>query len=85
MRIACPYCGERDAHEFVIRGDAGPIRPEANDPEAMYDYVYLRDNVKGMMRDHWYHAQGCRNWLVVERDTVTHRIYGASLAREARR
>lgn len=85
MRIPCPYCGERDSHEFVTRGDADPTRPESADEDAFHDYLYLRDNPKGVMREHWYHAQGCRNWLVVERDTVTHRIADATLAREARR
>ena len=27
MRIPCPYCGERDVHEFVYRGDAAPRAP----------------------------------------------------------
>lgn len=85
MRIPCPYCGERDSHEFVIRGDATPSRPMDDDEEAFYNYLYLRDNVKGVMREHWYHAQGCRNWLVVERDTLTHSIRGTTLAREAQR
>jgi len=81
MRIPCPYCGERDAHEFVYRGDAAPLRPKADD--GFFAYVYLRDNVAGEMREHWYHAQGCRNWIVVARDTQTHRISGGRLAREA--
>jgi sarcosine oxidase subunit delta len=86
MRIPCPYCGERDAHEFVYRGDAGPERPEADAGEAAFvDYVYPRDNIAGSMREFWYHAQGCRTWIVVERDTRTHAIAGASSAREAGR
>ncbi len=86
MRIPCPYCGERDAHEFVYRGDAAPVRPEsgADGEEAMFDYLYLRDNVAGEMAEHWYHAQGCRNWIVVRRDTRTHAILSARLAREGR-
>lgn len=86
MRIPCPYCGERDAHEFVYRGDAAPARPEgaADGGEAMFDYLYLRDNVAGEMAEHWYHAQGCRNWIVVRRDTRTHAILSARLAREGR-
>ena len=55
MRIPCPYCGERDVHEFVYRGDAAPVRPTSD--EGFYDYVYLRDNFAGAMREHWYHAQ----------------------------
>jgi sarcosine oxidase delta subunit len=37
------------------------------------------------MREHWYHAQGCRNWVVVTRDTRTHQIAGATMARETPR
>lgn len=83
MRIPCPYCGSRDAQEFTYRGDAGPKRPEGE--EGLFAYVYLRDNPAGRMREHWYHAQGCRNWIVVTRDTVTHEIFGAMLASETGR
>jgi sarcosine oxidase subunit delta len=83
MRIPCPYCGERDAQEFVYRGDAVPQRPQAE--AGFFEYVHLRDNVAGPMREHWYHAQGCRNWIVVVRDTTTHTISGAAFAREAGR
>lgn len=82
MRIPCPYCGERDGHEFVYRGDASLARPDGEAAEAAFvDYVYMRDNIAGVIAEHWYHAQGCRNWLVVKRDTRTHVISGATLAR----
>jgi heterotetrameric sarcosine oxidase delta subunit len=81
MRIPCPFCGSRDAQEFVYRGDADPVRPEGE--EGMFEYVYERANPAGVLREHWYHAQGCRNWLVVTRDTVTHAIKGATFARDA--
>ena len=83
MRIPCPYCGERDAQEFVYRGDAAPERPEGGDDSCAY--TYLRDNPAGPMREHWYHAQGCRNWIVVTRDTRTHAISGAALATDTAR
>ena len=25
--------------------------------------------------EYWHHAAGCRRWLVVTRDTVTHEVY----------
>jgi sarcosine oxidase subunit delta len=82
MRIPCPFCGERDGREFVYRGDASPVRPDDGAGEAAFvDYVYMRDNIAGVIAEHWYHAQGCRNWLVVRRDTRTHVISGAALAR----
>ena len=85
MRIPCPFCGERDVREFTYLGDAGVTRPDPADPRAerlFFDYVYLRDNPAGPHRELWYHAQGCRSWLRVERDTRTHRLAGASLAAE---
>ncbi|MEZ5811199.1 MAG: sarcosine oxidase subunit delta [Rhizobiaceae bacterium] len=81
MRLACPFCGERDASEFTYLGDAAPVRPDAADGDAralhdsFHDYVYLRDNVAGVMREWWYHSGGCRVWLTVERDTRTHEIH----------
>jgi sarcosine oxidase subunit delta len=80
MRLACPYCGERDAAEFVFRGDAAPVRP-TNDAD-LFDYLYIRDNPAGLIDEHWYHAQGCRNWIVVTRNTLTHEILDAVLARD---
>ncbi len=86
MRIPCPFCGSRDSREFVFRGDAAPKRPAsdvgADDADTMFDYLYLRDNPVGAFEELWYHAQGCRNWLRVQRDTRSHAIAGASLARE---
>lgn len=83
MRIACPHCGERDVSEFVYHGDASRIRPEGSTatPDAMFDYVYLRDNPAGVMTEFWYHAQGCRSWLAVSRHTGTHEIVGVEPAR----
>ncbi|PZR87264.1 MAG: sarcosine oxidase subunit delta [Stutzerimonas stutzeri] len=83
MRIPCPFCGDRDAQEFVYRGDASLTRPTGED--GFYDYVYLRENPAGPIDEHWYHAQGCRTWIVVTRDTRTHAIAGARLAQGAAR
>ena len=43
--------------------------------EAWFDYVYLRDNPKGGTDEYWQHSGGCRAWLVVERDTLTHEVF----------
>jgi methylglutamate dehydrogenase subunit B len=83
MRIPCPHCGDRDVSEFVYLGDAAPRRPETADLAAFHDYAYLRDNPAGRLEEFWYHASGCRSWLRVARDTRTHAIEGARLARES--
>ncbi|PZU91289.1 MAG: sarcosine oxidase subunit delta [Chelatococcus sp.] len=84
MRIPCPHCGLRDVQEFTYLGDAAPRRPEG--PEAteaaMFDYVYMRENPRGPVSELWYHGAGCRAWLVVRRDTLTHAIESAVPAKE---
>lgn len=83
MRIPCPFCGERDVTEFVCRGEAGAQRPAAGaGTDAFGDYVYDRRNAFGPTTEYWYHAYGCRRWLTVSRDTRTHAVTGAVLARE---
>ena len=86
MRIICPHCGERSVDEFVAYGAAGLARPDAGaDMAAWHDYVYLRENPAGVHRELFYHMSGCRAWLVVARDTRSHRIDGAVVARLLRK
>lgn len=86
MLIPHPLLGLRDAQEFTYLGDAALIdRPDGmagNAADAFNDYVYLRDNPAGVHRELWFHEQGDRSWLVVTRNTVTHEILGAELARD---
>jgi sarcosine oxidase subunit delta len=84
MRIPCPFCGTRDHSEFTYHGDATIVYPDlAAPPEAWFDAVYIRANPKGPHRERWQHSDGCRLWLIVERDTVTHAITGVRPARAA--
>lgn len=84
MRIPCPWCGERDASEFSYGGDATLRRPDDAAPlEAWVDYVYFRDNPRGLHREYWQHVQGCRAWVEVERDTLTHAVTGSRPANQA--
>ncbi len=74
-RIRCPWCGYRDEAEFQYQGDATKVRPDENASEAkFFDYVYLRDNPKGWHTEWWHHTGGCRQWVKVVRNTVTHEI-----------
>jgi len=88
MLIPHPLLGLRDVQEFVYLGDASLLsRPDwqaENAAEAFYDYAYLRDNPAGVHRELWFHEQGDRSWLVVTRDTRTHEILDAKLARPCR-
>ncbi len=84
MRIHCPCCGERPIDEFRYLGDATVTRPQADDTEAWHDYVYLRDNPRGPHHEYWHHVGGCRAWLVVHRDTMTHEVFDVMLASDWR-
>ena len=81
MRLKCPLCGERDRREFYYSGAAVSLsRPAAGAaPAAWDDYLHNRDNPAGVTRDLWYHEQGCAQWLVVTRNTVTHEITAVEL------
>lgn len=86
LRILCPVCGLRDETEFDYGGDATVKRPaqDNTDSSAWHDYVFIRDNPRGAHHEYWHHVQGCRQWVVVERDTLTHKIGETTLARQAR-
>jgi sarcosine oxidase subunit delta len=86
LRIECPHCGLRDHAEFSYGGDATKVRPAHGngDMSVWFDYVFLRDNPKGPHAEYWHHAHGCREWLVVERDTVSHEILSVARARGKR-
>ncbi|MBN8291109.1 sarcosine oxidase subunit delta [Rhodobacter sp. NTK016B] len=83
MLIPHPLLGLRDAQEFTYLGDARLIeRPTSGDEAELADYVFQRDNPAGLHRELWFHEQGDRSWLVVTRNTLTHEILGAELARD---
>jgi len=88
MIINHPLLGPRDASEFVYLGDASLINrpnPKAeNAQELFYEYMYLRDNPVGELRELWYHEQGDRSWLIVTRNTLTHEITNVELARPSK-
>ncbi len=77
LLIKCPWCGERDMVEFTHGGDATkvyPKDPDAATSEEWHEFVYLRDNRRGIHDEYWHHVAGCRQWLKVRRDTTTHDI-----------
>ena len=86
MIINHPLLGPRDASEFTCLGDASLInRPDwqsKNAAEEFYEYLYLRDNLAGNIRELWFHEHGDRSWLVVTRTTLTHEITKVELARD---
>jgi len=83
MRIPCPFCGERDSQEYAFLGEAGLIRPDPTADDAQqkfHDYVHIRKNVAGTTKELWQHVHGCRSWIVVERNTLTHEVFTSEYA-----
>ena len=84
MRIHCPFCGERDHSEFSYGGDATIQYPDLDGSmEDWHNAVFMRDNPKGKQLETWHHVQGCRLWLIVERDNVSHEIHSVQAAHPA--
>ncbi len=77
LLIECPHCGRRDSTEFTYGGDASRPRPDTTTEvdDATWDaYLYLREDPAATHVEYWHHANGCRLWLTVTRDTTTSRI-----------
>ena len=78
LNIKCPYCGDRSQKEFAYGGDGTVIRPELSQEisdEKWDEFVYLRKSPRGKHIELWHHISGCRQWIKVQRDTVTHEIF----------
>ncbi|MEM0924304.1 MAG: sarcosine oxidase subunit delta [Pseudomonadota bacterium] len=81
LRIYCPFCGLRDQTEFTFIGDASVVMPPLDAPEKdWYEAVFLRKNPRGRSLELWQHTLGCRGFIIVERDTLTHEILSTRMA-----
>ena len=78
LHIYCPHCCEhREEEEFHVKGQAHiarPLDPDACSDEEWGDYLYFRDNPRGLHHEIWVHSAGCRKFFNVTRDTVTYEI-----------
>ncbi|HTR13354.1 MAG TPA: sarcosine oxidase subunit delta [Roseiarcus sp.] len=88
LLIPCPYCGmERPEIEFRNGGEAHIARPA--DPAATSDaewaeYLFFRQNPKGVIAERWRHVSGCGRFFNSLRDTVSDRILAVYKAGEPR-
>lgn len=82
MLIPCPFCGPRNEDEFTCWSEEvpRPAEPSSLSDTEWVDYVYKHRNPKGRVQEQWWHARGCRRWILVERDTLTHEIASVTLA-----
>jgi sarcosine oxidase subunit delta len=77
LMLTCPVCGlQADETEFQPGGEAHQTRPASTAPddvsdEAQRDYLYQRDNRRGIAHELWLCARGCGKWFHASRDTFT--------------
>ncbi len=77
----CPLNGPRNISEFTYGGEVSAMpEPQRCTDEKWADYIFLRENRAGRVREWWYH-NATSYWFIAERDTVTDdivRTYPAS-------
>ena len=74
LLIECPYCGKRPELEFSHAGQAHIARaknPAEVSVQEWTDFLYMRDNVKGVHAERWRHTHGCARFFNALRDTTT--------------
>ncbi len=77
LLITCPNCGPRDETEYHYGGQAHvpyPENPNALSDREWAEYLFYRDNPKGIFAERWVHSTGCRKWFNMLRDTVSYDI-----------
>ena len=86
LHIFCPHCGElRSEEEFHASGQAHiprPLDPNACTDKEWGDYMFFRDNPRGLHHELWNHVAGCRQFFNATRNTVT---YERTCSRPTRR
>lgn len=76
--LTCPYCGQTgEETEFHAGGEAhlkryGPGSSE----EDFHNYMFMRENPKGVHFERWRHVYGCGKWFHAARCTVTLEVFG---------
>jgi sarcosine oxidase, subunit delta len=63
--------------EFSHAGEAHVTRPPdpaTVDDAAWAEFLYFRDNTKGVYAERWRHVHGCGRFFNVLRDTVSDRM-----------
>ena len=76
--LNCPYCGvDADETELAPGGEAHVKRygPGSTDQE-FEQYLFSRENPKGVHLERWRHANGCGKWFHAARCTMTLEVFG---------
>ena len=76
--LHCPCCGvDCDETELAPGGEAHLKRHGPGSTDADFEnYLFGRENPKGVHLERWRHANGCGKWFHAARDTITLEVYG---------
>lgn len=76
--LNCPWCGPRAHIEFTYIRDQQSVstRGDGNDANIQHELerIYLRSNHPGAHQEIWQHSAGCRGWLRITRNNLTHEV-----------
>jgi len=78
LLLTCPNCGAACAETELAPGGEAHLKragPGASD-EALAEYLFFRDNPKGVHFERWRHAFGCGKWFHAARCTATLEVFG---------
>ena len=80
--LHCPYCGvDADETDLHAGGEAHLKREGPTSSDADFeDYLFMRENPKGVHFERWRHVYGCGKWFHAARDTMTLEIFGTYTA-----
>lgn len=77
LLFTCPNCGPRNETEFHYGGQAHvayPANPAELSDREWAEYLFYRENTRGLFAERWVHSAGCRKWFNMVRDTVSYEV-----------
>ena len=76
--LTCPNCAiVADETELEPGGEAHVKRHGVGSSEDdFHDYLFAKENPRGLHFERWRHAAGCGKWFHAARDTVTLEVFG---------
>lgn len=76
--LNCPYCGvDAEETELSAGGEAHLKRfgPGSSDGD-FHDYLFMRENPRGVHFERWRHVNGCGKWFHAARCTQSLEVFG---------
>ncbi|WP_298842708.1 sarcosine oxidase subunit delta [uncultured Roseobacter sp.] len=76
--LTCPVCGvTAEETEFHAGGEAHLKRYGPGSPDEQFEeYLFMRENPRGVHFERWRHVYGCGKWFHAARCTTTLEVFG---------